>query len=362
MDVARTPNMDELASRGEVGLTQNTPIGMSPGSDVANLSIFGYNPEIYYTGRAPIEAVSQGLEIGKNDIVFRVNFVTIEDGFMKDFTADHILSEVAKRNIKLLNDNLGESFPQVTFYPGVSYRNLMVLRECRSSFETTPPHDIIGKKIDSYGPKGDLAEMIESIMIESQKILRDTDDKSSMVWLWGEGTKVSLPSFSEQTGLAAGVITAVDLLKGIGLSSGMRFIDVPGVTGFIDTNFKGKGQYCLEALKKLDVVFLHVEAADEAGHMGDARLKVEAIEKMDKEVLGTIIDNNPFEDLSILILPDHPTPVETRTHSIDLVPYLIYRTKGVQNKSDLLFNEKNAALSGKVVSNGHQLLATFLKE
>ncbi len=358
LELATTTNLDFLTQNGELGLVKNVPDGLPPGSDVANLSIFGYNPELYYQGRASIEAVSQNIHLDKDDVVFRVNIVFMEQGIMKDFTAHHIGNEEAHNIISLLNEKMRDRFPFIEFYPGVSYRNLMVIKnedsQSLTKITTCPPHDITDKPVVSYLPQSDL---LLEIMQEANNILRAAHRNES-IWLWGQGGKFAIPNFKVLFNLEGVVITAVDLVKGIGLAAGLKYLTVPGITGFIDTNFTGKARYALEALKNSDIAFIHVEAPDEAGHMGDLALKKKAIEEFDEKVVGTILRENTFEELAILVLPDHATPLEIKTHSADAVPYVIYRNyRHVQGSKK--YCEKEAV--NNYVDEGYKLLGCFIK-
>ena len=368
LELATTPNMDYLAKHGRLGLAKNVPDTLPAGSDVANLSIFGYDPEKYYTGRAPIEAISQNIKLEPSDTVFRANLIQIEHNRMKDFTAGHIDSMVAKEIMDLLNKKLQKKYPDIKFYNGVSYRNLLLIKNNKFKLKTTPPHDITGQDINNYLPDGDNSELVRNIMLDCEKILKEfylpenKNCKANMVWLWGEGKKMQLPSFKTRYGLTGAVISAVDLIKGIGFAVGLDYVQVPGITGFIDTNFRGKATYALKALESHDIVFIHIEAADEAGHMGDLPLKIKAIEKIDKEVLGTILKQNDQKDLAILLLPDHNTPIEIKTHGRDAVPFLIYNTMRKVKTSTKRFTEKEALKSGWTVNKGCDLLDIFLKD
>lgn len=368
LEAANSPNLDFLAQHGTMGLAHHVPKGYKPGSDVANLSIFGYAPQKYYTGRAPIEAISQGIDLLDTDIVARANLVSIQNNKMQDFTAGHIDTKSAHQWMNILNNNLQSEFPEITFYGGVSYRNLMKVTNSQNIPETTPPHDITGKQIDSYLPEGTKSNLFNSVMKRAKNIMANNIlptskkelSKANAVWLWGAGKKISLPSFKDLFGLQAAVISAVDLIKGIGLASGLNYIEVPGITGFVDTNFKGKAEYALNALEKYDLVFIHLEAADESGHIGDADLKIKSIELIDQKVIGTILKDKRYKDLNILFTPDHATPIETKTHSMDSVPWIIYRRDDKQEGSNS-YSEKEAAKTGIVLGNGTKLIREFLQ-
>ena len=357
LELAKTPNFDFLVSHGKMGLVQNVPPTLPPGSDVASLSIFGYDPTLYYNGRASLEAVSLGIPLSNEEMVFRANLVKVVDGKMADFTAGHISTESARSLIDLLNAKVGSQFPEVQFYCGVSYRHIMKMKTPPLKLSTVPPHDITGQEISSYLPQGEGKDRLQAIMALSEEVL--AGQQASQIWLWGAGGRMDLPSFESKYGLRGGVISAVDLMKGIAMSCGLEYIPVPGITGFIDTNFAGKATYALQALLKDDIVFLHVEAPDEAGHMGDVSLKIAAIEKIDGEVLGTVLKAN--RDISILLLPDHPTPIQLRTHSREPVPFVIYHPSDPQQHPFTRLTEKQATQTGWVISQGHRLLESFLR-
>ncbi|MBI5400342.1 cofactor-independent phosphoglycerate mutase [Candidatus Saganbacteria bacterium] len=369
LEAAKTPNLDFLAQNGICGWANNVPKNFPPASDVANLSIFGYDPQKYYTGRGPLEAASLGVKINKNKIAFRCNLVTVADGRMKDFTAGHIETEEAKGLIKLCNDKLG--CPEVKFYPGLSYRHLLVVNKSltNAKVKTTPPHDITGRRIKNYLPEGTGAEALRQLMNESEVIFHNQKTKATMIWPWGPGEPPQMPSFKKQYGQRGAIITAVHLLKGIGRILGLKVINVPGATGYLDTNYKGKAEAALKALQHNDIVFVHVEAPDEAGHEGNVRHKIQVIEDFDRLVVGTIlkgIKESRNQGIKILALPDHPTPIALKTHSREAVPFVIYGDQGIKGPRDQRtriagYNEramKKAKLSFKA---GHKLLRYFLK-
>jgi len=383
LEAAKTPNMDFLAQNGECGWVQNVPSGMSPGSDVAAMSIFGYDPKKYYTGRGPLEAASLGVKLKKNEVAFRCNLVTVKDGKMDDFTAGHISTEEAGQIIKTLDKKLGSK--AVKFYPGLSYRHLLVISNLKtpsdrvsgrgqnSKVECTPPHDITGKLIEDYLPSGQGSDLIKHLMKESImpllehpvniKRIKAGKKPASMIWLWGQGAAPQLIPFRKKYKKSGAVITAVHLLKGLGNILGLKVIDVPGATGFLDTNYKGKAEYALRALKKCDLVFVHVEAPDEAGHMGDVKGKIQAIEDFDKKVVGTILNALRVTRyaLRILVLPDHPTPIAKMTHTSDPVPFVIYDPKVTSNEKRVKgFSEREIKKSKLFVKHGHELIKRLL--
>jgi 2,3-bisphosphoglycerate-independent phosphoglycerate mutase len=330
--------MDALAKAGEVGFVHTTPAGMPPGSDICNLSVFGYNPAEYYTGRSPLEALSMGISLGPSDMAFRCNLVSLSgDGLvMEDFSARHIKSEYAAVAIKRLNELFKDS--GVEFYQGLSYRNLMVLRGYDLDLLTTPPHDITGREIAPYLPAGEDGAFIYEIMGKARRVFDTDTGGANSIWLWGQGRRPEMPSYKELYGLDAAVIAAVDLIKGIGICAGMEIINVPGATGFIDTNFEGKAAYAIEALKSKDYVYVHVEAPDEAGHMGSIEHKVAACEAIDSRMLPIITDGLKAVEHRIALMPDHLTPVRLMTHTSAPVPAIICGT-GIHPDSNSFFSE-----------------------
>ncbi len=357
---ARTPNLDWLAQNGVCGWTSNIPAGLEPGSDVAAMSICGADPRKYYTGRGPLEAVSLGVKVKRGEVAFRCNLVSVERGRMKDFTAGHISTAEARKIFGFLNKRLGEK--TLRFYPGLSYRNLLVASR-GSRVKTTAPHDITGKKIEGYLPQGQDSDFLRKLMNESVVLLHGLKSKATMIWPWGQGEMPRLPSFRSRTGKRAAIITAVHLLKGLGRILGMKVIDVPGATGYLDTNYRGKAEYALRALKSVDVVFVHVEAPDEAGHEGNIRHKIKAIKDFDKFVVGTILSEirKQKSDIRVLVLPDHPTPIKYMTHTSDPVPFVVYGGKGM-GYGVRGYNEKEIRKSKLKIKDGYKLIGKFLKD
>jgi 2,3-bisphosphoglycerate-independent phosphoglycerate mutase len=359
LEFANTSNFDLIAKDGCCGFIKTTPDGMYPGSDICNLSVFGYNPAEVYTGRSPIEAASIGVELGENDFAFRCNLITLSDDgkVMEDFTAHHIDNDTARGII----DKLQEEFKDkaIEFYAGVGYRNLMVIRNADFRVKTTPPHDIIGKEIDDYLPRGEGADILLDIIEKGAEVVKSVKSSANAIWLWGEGKKPSLKSFKSVYGLDGAVISAVDLVRGIGKLAGMKVIDVPGATGFIDTNYEGKAQYAIEALKQCDYVFVHVEAPDESGHMGRVDLKIRSVEDINNRMLPIIMEGlKAFGEYRILITPDHPTPISLRTHAAELVPAIIAGT-GVISDGNICYNEKlNPSF---VINEGYKIAEYFIK-
>ncbi len=373
LQAAHTPNMDRMAQAGLVGLAQTVPAGLPPGSDVANLSVFGYDPRSCYTGRSPLEAVSMGVELGPNDVAFRMNLVTLTPHnsrvYMEDFSAGHIGSEESHQLIKALQDQLGTG--QFQFYPGVGYRHLLVWRNGKDTMTATPPHDISGKEVLAYLPKGEGADELINLMNSSQMVLhnhpinkqREAREElpATSVWLWGHGKSPVLQPYREKFGLSGAVISAVDLMKGIGLCAGLEVINVPGATGYIDTNYQGKADAALAALERLDFVYLHVEAPDEASHSGSLENKLKAIEDFDRLVVGTVLAGaNRFDDLRILCCPDHPTPVRLKTHTSDPVPFVIYRHGQQLGNGATAYDEQQARATGLLLEQGSMLMERLL--
>lgn len=340
LEYANIPNIHFAAENGVCGYIQTTPDGMAPGSDICNLSVFGYDPRKYYTGRSPLEATSMGIELAPSDMAFRCNTVTIKDNVMESFTAHHIEEKYVENIINGLNNVLKND--GVEFYKGVGYRNLMVMRNVEMDVETTPPHDISDKDISPYSPKGNGSARLISIMEKASKeVFNGSIDtgKATNIWLWGHGRKPALPAFLDEYKLEGAVISAVDLIRGIGVCAGMDIIKVPNITGFTDTNFKGKAEYAVNALKDHDYVFVHVEAPDEAGHLGSIEEKVKAVELIDKEMMPVILEGmKQFGEYRIMITPDHATPIELKTHSREKIPAVIYGS-GVKADSNKLYSE-----------------------
>ncbi len=373
LEAADIPNIDRLAKAGSLGLAATVPEGFHPGSDVANLSVFGYNPADCYSGRAPLEAASMGVKLGPADVAFRLNLVWLEAHYgklyMGDFSAGHITTEDAIPLIQTLQDELGGD--EFNFYPGVSYRHLMVWKNGRDQLEFVPPHDITSQSVEDYLPQGDGAEVLIDLTNSAQMLFNNHptnqqrldrgDLPANSIWLWGHGRKPEMETYKQRFNLSGAVISAVDLIKGIGLNAGLSVLEVPGATGYLDTNYRGKGEYAVAALQDHDFVYVHVEAPDEAAHGGLLQEKIVAIESFDREVVGTILKHLPeIGDCRILILPDHPTPVEKMTHTSDPVPYLLFDSRHDSKSMVAGYTEKNAGRSGSVIP-GHQLLPLLLE-
>lgn len=371
---AATPNMDKLAQNGTIGLAATVPEGFPPGSDVANLSVFGYDPQQCYSGRSPLEAVSMGVELGPDDVAFRLNLVWLEAHcaklYMGDFSAGHISTEDAGQLIETLQQELGDD--EFTFYPGVSYRHLLVWKNGKDKLECVPPHDISTLSIEDYLPKGDGAEKLLNLTNSAQMLLNTHpvnharigrgEVPANSIWLWGQGRRPQMKTYKELYGLTGAVISAVDLLKGIGMCAGLDIIEVPGATGYLDTNYRGKAEYALEALKERDFVYVHVEAPDEAAHGGLLEEKIKAIESFDREVVGTIVGNlEALGDCRLLVLPDHPTPVAKRTHTSDPVPYILYDSRNPVANGAAGYTEAEAIKADSLIA-GCDLLPTLLQQ
>lgn len=373
MEAASTPHMDFLAQNGLCALVQTIPDGMSPGSDVGNLALMGYDPRKNFSGRACLEAANLGIKLKKDEVVFRCNLVTVQDEKMVDYSAGHISSDESRNLIEHLERAI--DWPDVRFYPGKSYRHLMVVKtlnvQAMSAVKTTPPHDIMGKPLKAYLPAGPLSDILIRIMEKSKEILavhqinkirgESGENPGNMVWLWGQGAKPELPSFKDSWGLTGSVISAVDLVNGIGRLAGLDVIDVPGANGYYDTNYKGKAEYALDSLKKHDFVYVHVEATDEAGHNGDWKAKKECCEHFDDKVVGTILKYfKKSQEVRVLVSPDHPTPVGVRSHTKAPVPFVMWGD-GIAANGAKEYSEKAAALGGIKFNSGREMVGFFLK-
>jgi len=374
IEAAKTPNMDFIAKHGRLGRARTIPAGFTPGSDVAQISIFGYDPKKYYTGRGPLEAANLGVQLEDDDVAFRCNLVTVSADKLTDYSAGHISSKEAGILIKFIDQNLGTN--RIKFYSGISYRHLMVAKrgtdEHLENVFCKPPHDITGQKISANLPKGDGSDILIKLMDESRSILSKheinlvridlKENPANMIWLWGQGKRPTMPKFSEKYNLAGSVISAVDLIKGLGKLLGLEVINVPGATGYYDTNYEGKAKAALKSLENNDFVFVHVEAADEAGHNGDLREKITAIERFDQLVLGTILQAFKHKhNFRIMVLPDHATPVSLKTHIGDPVPFGIFG-QDVIARGFLNYSEKEAQKSDLYFDKGHELMDYFIKE
>jgi 2,3-bisphosphoglycerate-independent phosphoglycerate mutase len=375
LEYAHTPNMDRIAKEGSLGLIDTIPAGLTPGSDVAIMSVLGYDPKECYTGRGPLEAANMGVQLGVDDVAFRCNLVTLggdAEYLMEDFTAGHITSEEAKIIINDINDELGSTIFQ--FYPGVSYRHLFVWRDGKALLLTTPPHDITGNAVKDYLPRGEGKEVIRGLMERSQLFLRDHPVNrlriaagkrpANSIWLWGQGRAPKFARLTDRYDLNGGMISAVDLLNGIGIYAGLEVIHVEGATGYVDTNYVGKAGKALDTLRNSDFVFVHVEAPDEMGHEGNVAGKIRAIEDFDEKIVGAILNKiyglSPFR---LLVLSDHPTPISLRTHSGDPSPFAVLSSEDDENlRKGLTFSERSAMRNGIKVSPGYLLMDSFIKD
>jgi len=362
LEAADIPHLRRLANEGTLGMCRTIPEGMPPGSDVANLSLLGYNPAEFYTGRGPLEAASIGIPLGSEDFAFRCNLVNIQKGVMKDYSAGHISTREAEEIIALLNGELGDK--RVHFYTGVDYRHICVLKGQYGSVRCTPPHDITDWSIKDHLPEGEGRDKVRFLMEGSKRILKkcETNRKrvevgklpATQIWLWGQGRKPELPSLVDKFGVSGSVITAVDLVRGVGKLAGLEIVRVQGATGFVDTNYEGKADAAMRSLEKKDFVFIHVEAPDEAGHLGDVELKVRAIEDFDHRLLGRILDRMK-DRYRILAMPDHPTPVRIKTHSPDPVPFVLWG-EGIEYNGMKDYSEREAEGSGLFIEQGYELI------
>jgi len=371
LDVSKHPNMDWIARHGIAGLANTIPDGFPPGSDVGCMSVFGYDPHKYYTGRAPLEAAAQGIQLNDGDVAFRCNTVATDDGVLADYSAGHIETADSKALIETINERLGPRFG-LRFYPGVSYRHLAVVADAEfAKTKCTPAHDITGKPFAPHLPTGPKSEILRDVMEQSVGVLNDhpvnarrrSEGKrpASMLWFWGQGTVAKFPPFREEYGLRGGCISAVDIVRGLGRLVGFDIIAVPGITGYFDTNYKGKAEYALKALDDHDFVLVHIEATDEAGHMGEPKKKIQAIEDTDRLVVGTLLDglkrrNEPY---AILVVPDHPTSTALKTHIAEPVPFACY-APGIAPSPGSAYNESAARNASKRFEQGFELMRFFL--
>ncbi len=371
LEAANKPNIDSLARHGEVGMVRTVPDNLPPGSDVANLAVFGYDPQRYYTGRSPLEAVSMNVPLELTDTTFRTNVVTLsdeanyEDKTMVDYSSDEISTEEARELIRFVNENLGTD--EYEFFGGFSYRHLMVWHNRKNEFSLTPPHDISDKVIGPYLPKD---ETLLSLMKKSYDLLKDHPinkariekglNPANSIWIWGNGTKPNLTTYAERFGINGTVVSAVDLIKGIGICAGLNVPNIEGATGNVHTNFDGKAEAAINALKgDSDFVYIHLEAPDEAGHRHEVDNKVKSIELIDEKIVAPVLNylKSSGEDYSILVMPDHPTPLATRTHSSDPIPYILYSSKNaVEDSGVKSYTEANARETGRFVEHGYTLI------
>ncbi|MBR6619508.1 MAG: cofactor-independent phosphoglycerate mutase [Clostridia bacterium] len=376
MECAKKPNFDAMAKKGEVGLVRTVAEGLKPGSDVANLSVLGYDPKVCYTGRSPLEAISIGVEMSETDVALRCNLVTVsdeenyDDKTMVDYSAGDISSEEAAEIIKTVQEHFGGG--EFDFYPGVSYRHCLIHHGGTTQLGTmTPPHDISDRVVGPYISTAPTAQKLTAMMRESYDLLKNhpvnlkrmAEGKrpANSIWLWGEGSKPTIENFEKKFGMKGCIVSAVDLLKGIGIGADMLVPEVEGATGYIDTNFEGKAQAAIDALESgCDFVYLHFEAPDECGHRNEPENKVRSIEIIDERVLPMLINAlEKYDDYKVMILPDHPTPIKTKTHASDPVPYMIYHKNGEIDGVETI-NEKTAAATGNFVEYGPGLIKHFI--
>ncbi len=369
LQAARIPHMDWVASHGRMGRSVTVPSGFVAGTDVATLSLLGYDPHVYYSGRAPLEARAKGLKTTADQLIFRSNFVTIADGRMKDFTAGHISQPDAEELIAALNKDLAAE--GYVFHAGVSYRNLMVASHAEDIVLTcAPPHDIPDQPVADHMPRGKGAERVMKVMDRASAMLarhpvnarriREGRSPATHIWLWGQGRPVHMETFQQRFGLSGAAITGVDILRGISLGAGMELIAVPGATGYLDTDYEAKGRAGVRALEQHDLVLVHVEAPDEAGHQGDAGEKVKALERVDEAVVGPMLQAlRGYPEWRVLIAPDHPTPVGTKAHSATPPPFC-YAGTGVEPGSGKAFTEADAIATGLMVEPSWKLINAFL--
>ena len=372
LEAAEIPYMDLLAKEGILGRVKTVPRGFTPSSDVANLSLLGYDPRRYYSGRGPLEAANLGVTLGEEDLAFRCNLITEGEGKLFDYSAGHIPNKEAKILIAEINEKLGTD--KIEFFFCTSYRNLMVMRGVKSlgleKLTYHAPHDIMGENISKYLPRGKNSELIADLIKRSKDILGGHEinkvridlgeSPANMIWLWGPGPAPSIPPFKELFGINGAVISAVDLIKGIGKIIGLRVLDVEGANGYYDTNYLGKARAALSALESHDFVFVHIEATDEAGHNQDLRMKIACLERIDKMVVGTIYEELKGQNFRILVCPDHPTPIAKRTHTDEPVPFLISGS-GINADNFSFYSEAEAQNSSLYFDSGESLMKFFLK-
>jgi 2,3-bisphosphoglycerate-independent phosphoglycerate mutase len=374
LEAASLPMMDAVAAAGVVGRANHTPLSLSPGSDVANLSLLGYNPLQHFTGRAPLEAAAQGIELAAGDWAVRCNLVTVEDQVMRDFTAGHISTAEARQLIEAVQEQLGSD--RLQFHPGVSYRNLLVVRGGKrpapfsQDTRTTPPHDLTDQSVLDGYPRGPGSDLLTQLMSDSEALLarhpvnvaRRQQGKrpATNLWLWGLGSTPRLAPFAQLYGIEGAMIAAVDLLRGLAKLIGWRLIDVPGATGYLDTDYAAKGRYAVRAVRDVDLVCVHVEAPDEASHQGDAAAKIKALEEIDRHIVGPLWQAlRASGDYRLLVSPDHPTPLRTKTHSHGDVPFALAGSD-IRPDAAAGYDDPTAARSSLVFAEGWKLMGYFL--
>ena len=369
LELARTPNLDKMAKAGQVGLVRTVPQGMEPSSACACMSLLGYDPVKYYRGRAGIEALSMGVPVGPGDVVFRCNVVAVLDGKMADYSAGHISTEESHRLIVALNESLGND--GISFYPGVAYRHILKLTGREDTLEATctPPHDIPGQPVAGFLPKGPGSDFLLDLMQRSEKVLENHpvnkarrsrgELPATTVWLfWGTGSIPAMPPFKQVYGLEVAMTSGVDLLRGLAQMMGMRVLELPGVTDGLDNDYAGQINGALQALDQQDMVVVHVEAPDEAGHGGSTEEKVRAIESIDSEIVGRLLAWCE-DDLRVLVMPDHPTPIKTRTHNADPVPFLFWGS-GIKSNGAIRFIESEGSKTDLIIDPGYNIMKRFI--
>jgi len=376
LEAANTPNLDFIAQTAEIfGMAKTIPHSLPPGSDVGNLSVLGYDPMVYYTGRSPLEAASIGIDLKPIDVTLRCNLVTLKERggrmIMKDYSAGHIPTDEAH---KVLTDVKGElETDELIFHPGVSYRHLLVWKNGNANITTTPPHDISDREITPYFPTGPGSNKLNELIKRSWQILKDHpvninriekgENPANSIWLWGQGTAPKMPTLENMYGIKGSVISAVDLVKGIGHCTYMTVVDVPGATGYLDTNYEGKVDYALNSLNNVDLTMIHIESTDETGHVGKVELKIQAIEDFDKRVVGRALEGvKKYKDYRILVMSDHPTPIDIRTHVNEPVPFAIVDSSDMNMKNKLFtYTEDSAAKTGVYIKEGWKLMGMLIK-
>ena len=386
LEAAPTPNLDRLAREGRFGRCAVIPEGFPPGSDIGNLSIFGYDPAVYFTGRSPLEAAAMGVALGPEDVAFRCNLVTLrpevpregradsenasEDAVMEDFACGHIPDAESHAIVRRLDEKLGSD--RFRFHPGVSYRHILVWRGGTDKMATTPPHDITDRAVAPHFPKGEGADVLIDLMARSREILANDpvnraraargERAASTIWLWGQGRATRLEPFADRHGLRGGAISPVDIIRGIAVLAGMKIIRVPGITGWIDTNYGGKAAYALDALEDLDLVFIHVEGTDESAHQGDVASKIKAITDVDARLLGPLLEGLPrLGEHRVMVISDHPTPCAIKTHSPEPVPFAVWPAPPGRPRSGAPgYTEAAAEASDLFVEKGHTIMERFL--
>lgn len=379
LESAKMENINRLAKNATVGLVKTIPKGMEPGSDVANLSVMGYDPKIYHTGRSPLEAVSMGINMNETDVAFRCNIVTLkgEGSYEEKTIVDHSSGDISTEEAKTLIEVVNQAFSSedVRFYHGVSYRHAMIVHDGKINYKLTPPHDILEKRIGEYLPKGEGSQLIEKMMRDSYKLLSEHpvnlnrinkgQNPGNSIWIWGQGRKPALTSFYDKYSVKGATISAVDLIKGIGVCAGLDAVNVPGATGTIHTNFEGKAYATIEQYENgQDFVYLHLEAPDECSHQGDVHDKIRSLELIDSKIVGPVLDylDRSGEDYRFLVLPDHQTPISIRTHAAKPVPFVLYDSTDKKQFNDTRQYGEGSGAGGMYFDNGYELTDHFFKK